>query len=399
MSKGLKKLLAVVLILAFAAGVWTLAAVSFSDVKSDFEAGDTVSASEFNDLFGAIDDNFLAAEDAINNRWGLSGNAGTDPASDFLGTSDAAPLEVRVDGQRALRLEPAANPLFAPSWIGGHANNEIQDDAVAATIAGGGWIDLPNVVSGNFGAIGGGQENTASGSGATIGGGQGNTASGSEATVGGGFGNTASGFSATVAGGVSNVAEGVGSFAAGRQAKALHSGSFVWGDNALVDIESTANNQFTALASGGVRFFSNEALSAGVELSAGGSSWNSVSDRNAKADLTPVDPADVLKRVLELGISEFSYRSQDESIRHLGPMAQDFYPLFGLGEDKLRISPMNLAGVSLAAIQGLHDELVRRDAEIAALRAELERERKATARRLDRLESLLSDCAESAGAP
>jgi hypothetical protein len=49
--------------------------------------------------------------------WSLSGNAGT-TGTDFLGTTDNQPLELRVNGARAMRLEPAsdgANP--APNVI------------------------------------------------------------------------------------------------------------------------------------------------------------------------------------------------------------------------------------------------------------------------------------------
>ena len=37
--------------------------------------------------------------------WGLAGNAGTNPATQFLGTTDGQPLELRVNGERALRLD------------------------------------------------------------------------------------------------------------------------------------------------------------------------------------------------------------------------------------------------------------------------------------------------------
>ncbi len=54
--------------------------------------------------------------------WNLGGNAGTTPGAQFLGTSDNQPLEFKVNGARALRLEPTAG---APNVIGGAANNQI----------------------------------------------------------------------------------------------------------------------------------------------------------------------------------------------------------------------------------------------------------------------------------
>jgi len=41
--------------------------------------------------------------------WDLAGNAGTNPASDFLGTSDAEPLIVKTNGNEALRVTAAGN--------------------------------------------------------------------------------------------------------------------------------------------------------------------------------------------------------------------------------------------------------------------------------------------------
>src|SRR5256885_2212174 len=47
--------------------------------------------------------------------WSRTGNAGTDPSVNFLGTTDNQPLEFKVNGRRALRLEPTADDA-------GHSN-------------------------------------------------------------------------------------------------------------------------------------------------------------------------------------------------------------------------------------------------------------------------------------
>ncbi|MCH8840806.1 MAG: hypothetical protein IH831_09070, partial [Planctomycetes bacterium] len=62
--------------------------------------------------------------------------------------------------------------------------------------------------------------------------------------TGGGIANTAGGLYATVPGGRLNTAAGDYSLAAGRRAKALHNGSFVWGGATDSDFSSTANDQF-----------------------------------------------------------------------------------------------------------------------------------------------------------
>ena len=47
--------------------------------------------------------------------WSLGGNAGTNPGTDYLGTSDGQPVELRVLGSRALRLEPGGSGRTAPN--------------------------------------------------------------------------------------------------------------------------------------------------------------------------------------------------------------------------------------------------------------------------------------------
>lgn len=76
------------------------------------------------------------------------------------------------------------------------------------------------------------------------------------------------------------------------------------------------------------------------------------SDRTTKTDLQPVDPRAVLAKMAQLPIS--TWRKIGDTSSHLGPMAQDFRAIFGLGEDERHIAPGDLAGVSLAAVQGLN---------------------------------------------
>lgn len=88
-----------------------------------------------------------------------------------------------------------------------------------------------------------------------------------------------------------------------------------------------------------------------------------------------VDGRDFLERLMTVPVATWNYRSQHESVRHIGVMAQDFAAAFGVGEDATRISTVDADGVALAAIQGLHqkliDELRQRDTENAVRKARL----------------------------
>ena len=188
-----------------------------------------------------------------------------------------------------------------------------------------------------------------------------------------------------VPGGVGNSARGHYSFAAGFQAKANHTGSFVWADFWGVlpapDFVSTADNQFSVRASGGVRFVtvidgftSNPVI--GATLAPGGESWGTISDRNAKKNFHPVDGQAVLEKLARMPVQRWNYKCEDDqSTPHLGPMAQDFKAAFFPGRDDKVITTLEFDGVELAAIQGLNQKLEAeakaKDARIAALEQRL----------------------------
>jgi hypothetical protein len=337
-------------------------------------------------------------------------------------------FELSVGGSRALLLgqEEQTQSLAGPVVLG-HSNNSAT--GAGATISGGGRGGAPNeagrnatvsggndngatanaaTICGGFGneasgrqaAIGGGTSQTASALQATIAGGRGNTASGEGAAVGGGAINEASGDYAIVPGGEANSAAAPHSFAGGTNASATHEGAFIWSDTSSGGLTTLNPNEFAVLASGGTFFFSNAGATTGVELSSGSGSWSSASSRTLKSDVDPVDGPDVLDRVEDLEISTWSYDSENEGVRHMGPMAEEFYEAFELGDDEEQISNVDADGVALAAIQGLaerHDVTADRVEETVD-RVEKTADRvEATGDRLDATEADLAETEERVG--
>jgi hypothetical protein len=147
-------------------------------------------------------------------------------------------------------------PYADYSFLGGGEFNIIQTDAHNSAIAGG----FVNTIQTNAGGsvIGGGYYNTIQTDTrqSAIGGGEWNTiqhnAGGS--VLGGGYENTIGAPYSVVPGGDQNFAGGTNSFAAGHRAKANYAGDFVWADAQDADFNSTATNQFSVRAAGGVRF-------------------------------------------------------------------------------------------------------------------------------------------------
>jgi endosialidase-like protein len=336
-----------------------------------------------------------------------------------LGTLDNRPLEIYVNNQRVMRYESGVSP----SITGGHPNNTATGEG--AIVAGGGTAGtcffsgssrpcvnlatergasvgggFANIANGQNSVIAGGYLNTAMGQSntvgggsnnttstafqSTVGGGTSNTASGDSSTVAGGFGNVASGSNSAVAGGdlniasgsgsavpggSNNTASGVNSFAAGNRAKAVTNGTFVFGDSTNADVTSTADHQFIVAVSNNIIMAKNKSLSAGCFMP--GSTWSCTSDRNMKRDFADVDARGILQKVAAMPISSWRYEDEPNAIRHIGPMSQDFHSAFGLGHDDKTIAMVDADGIALAAIQGLHRELMERDKEIAELRRQL----------------------------
>jgi hypothetical protein len=149
--------------------------------------------------------------------WQLAGNSGINTNSQFLGTTDNKPLNLKVNGKIALQIMPGTT---LPNIIGGLSAfrpSFITSGVSGAVIAGG------NAPSGAVNGFGGGDFQAVYDNDGTIGGGFGNKVGNNNvdltdaafATVGGGVFNSASGYAATVAGGDSNVAGGGRSAVAG----------------------------------------------------------------------------------------------------------------------------------------------------------------------------------------
>jgi len=355
--------------------------------------------------------------------WSRTGNSGTDPATNFLGTRDARAFDLRVNNQRALRLEPAAR---SPNVIAGHADNLAGTGVVGATVSGGGGqlpddIIRPNRVYADFGTVVGGWNNSVLDTGSF----------------------------AIVLGGRGNAAVGPVSLAAGHSALAMHANAFVWSDGQGGNFTSTTEAEFAVRAAGGLRlmsdrgvvlnaadspmitrgwdaftsgpktglgrwglFMENAHLVAGIpalrdrffqvaKYAADGSrqglatvdnagnlslagTLNQGSARDAKRDFAPVDVAAVLERVVTLPISRWRYRDDPETA-HLGPMAEDFHAAFEVGPDERHISSVDADGVALAAIQGLHRLIEAKDERLRRLEAE----NRSLAKRLQALEQSL----------
>ncbi|MCA9706126.1 MAG: tail fiber domain-containing protein [Myxococcales bacterium] len=101
-----------------------------------------------------------------------------------------------------------------------------------------------------------------------------------------------------------------------------------------------------------------------------------ISDRERKENFEGVDTKAVLETLVQVPITTWNYTFEDPSIRHVGPMAQDFQAAFSVGATDEKIFQIDADGVALASIQALHTEveqLREQNARLEQALAELER--------------------------
>ncbi len=118
------------------------------------------------------------------------------------------------------------------------------------------------------------------------------------------------------------------------------------------------------------------------------------SDREVKESFETTDATTILQKLSEIPINKWNYKWDDESIRHIGPMAQDFAKAFEVGDSDKHIYPVDANGVAFAAIQGLYQMLKAKEVETKNLQKLLEKQQedsKALQTRIEKLEQLSSE--------
>ncbi len=96
-----------------------------------------------------------------------------------------------------------------------------------------------------------------------------------------------------------------------------------------------------------------------------------LSSRTAKEHFVPIDGKQMLAKLDRLPISTWNYRGTEASDRHLGPVAEDFHAAFGLGPSDHFVAPNDVAGVALASVKALQQEVHERDMRIDQLETRL----------------------------
>lgn len=194
--------------------------------------------------------------------------------------------------------------------------------------------------------------------------------------------------------GEQNTASGAASVALGYHAHTnARQGSFVFADRSTIDtLRAGVNHSANWRTSGGFRIWTSNTLATGVTIQSGvsvsnwgqasaviststgamlstGGVWQNASDVNRKHLFENISGEALLAKLTQIPILEWSYKTEDKNIRHIGPMAQDFRKAFGLGYDDVSIGTVDADGISLACIQALEKRTTDQAKELADIKA------------------------------
>ena len=147
------------------------------------------------------------------------------------------------------------------------------------------------------------------------------------------------------------------------------------------DVASNNLTNATAIGAGAIVNASNKIRlgDTNVTVIEGQVAYTFTSDKTKKENFRLIDGEEVLKKLRDLSVPSWNYIGNDpKTLRHYGPMAQEFFVAFGndgVGTvgSPTTINSGDMGGILMIAVQALEKrtaELKERDARIAALEHE-----------------------------
>jgi Chaperone of endosialidase len=378
--------------------------------------------------------------------WSLTGNSGTVDGTNFIGTTDNKPFNIRVNNEKSGRIDASSgntfygyqsgnNTVIGSVNSGGGANTANGYQALLNNVDGYwnaayGYQSLYNNTNGRQNVAIGylslnrnttGFNNSATGYASLYSNtdGNNNTANGAESLVSNttgyqnsafgsyslnsnntGYQNTANGHYALVSNntGYSNCA--FGSNALGRNVSGSNNTAIGYQAYYPRPLEnsysnSTAIGAFAQVTASNMMVFGDVNVTKwgfGVSPDAGnaiqvgtngtngngayltnGGAWTNPSDRDKKENFHSVNGKEVLQQIAQLPITRWNYKGEARSIQHIGPMAQDFFKLFQVGNNETSISTIDPAGIALVAIQELNKQNQEQQTMIESLQEEIKK--------------------------
>ncbi|OGE24972.1 hypothetical protein A3C26_00515 [Candidatus Daviesbacteria bacterium RIFCSPHIGHO2_02_FULL_39_12] len=104
----------------------------------------------------------------------------------------------------------------------------------------------------------------------------------------------------------------------------------------------------------------------GAYLTVGGV-WTDGSSVTFKENFTKLSSQEILSKINQLNLTSWNYINEGPNVKHIGPVAEQFYSVFGLGNDNKHIAALDTSGVALAGIQGLSQDISKLKSQMSNL--------------------------------
>ncbi len=95
------------------------------------------------------------------------------------------------------------------------------------------------------------------------------------------------------------------------------------------------------------------------------------SSRKLKEKFVKIRSDDILRKIDRLEVSRWKYKSDDKSVSHIGPVAEDFNRLFKTGSREDELHLIDSIGVSLAGVKALSGKINAQEREIEELEGQV----------------------------
>jgi trimeric autotransporter adhesin len=152
----------------------------------------------------------------------------------------------------------------------------------------------------------------------------------------------------------------------GYQATATTSNTMVFGNS---NVDKWAFGITTTGPNHALQVGNNSTNGNGAFLTQGGT-WTNTSSKTKKEGFSDVNGLELLQKIQQMPVQKWKYKGTNEY--HIGPVAEDFYKLFGLGVDDKGISTVDPAGIALAAIQEQQRIIQKQNEQINQLKKKIE---------------------------
>ena len=157
----------------------------------------------------------------------------------------------------------------------------------------------------------------------------------------------------------------------GRRTNSQGAGTWTFGDGNTTYLRESTANSWSARFSGGFYLYTNSSSTYGITAASGDNDWTQVSDSSKKELKIKLNPLEILNKIKVLDISSWSYKDiqKGNNKRNYGPMAQDFYRLFGKDiygnfSNEITIKGHDLSSIFILGVQGMKLKLEEHNSEI-----------------------------------